>query len=561
MESKDIPFKVAGESSVGAFVAISSEPLINALHRRAIELMVLAYIAALVYMSFVPFDFVRHPASPAGAFWELAFRPFNLRDILANIAIFVPVGAGVYAILRRRGTGCLFSGLLAVVAACILSFSIEFGQRWVASRVSTWVDVTANGLGAMVGAVLVLIGEPQIRRAAREARRAVRRNWTLALAQGAMCLLLLTQLRPYDVVVDVFHTAAAVRHADFSPLATWNALPQQVQQEVREGQRVGLSELPRVQWEYGLDCVVDTCAYAAVAFLLILGLASPNRSRIGIYAWTGCVIMVLAGAITVIRIFLISHGLDTAQLVCGLMGWMLGGLLAGWAWQNSTDQSAPANETDLTQTTAAALSPVVSQRDDRRLGSSRWPGVGIALLMAAVAMYELVPFDFWPNSGDGPSPAHVRQVCMVPFLAHFHARPNDAFYDLSGDILRYAALGLALALLFQNYSRMTWRRQLLAVLGLSVLAAAGFESVHLFMASRQTDVTTLVMALVGAFTGAVALRWAQDYRASLMPNMADDLLTSQLIEGETYKPLPTPKKGSETETVPKDESVGSRHST
>ena len=53
---------------------------------------------------------------------------------------------------------------------------------------------------------------------------------------------------------------------------------------------------------------------------------------------------------------------------------------------------------------------------------------------------------------------------------------------------------------------------------------------HLF----HTGVTTLFLAAAGALAGCVAVRWARDYRATISVVIRDDLLTGQLIKGDTY---------------------------
>jgi len=54
------------------------------------------------------------------------------------------------------------------------------------------------------------------------------------------------------------------------------------------------------------------------------------------------------------------------------------------------------------------------------------------------------------------------------------------------------------------------------------------------MASRHTDVTTLILAAAGAVGGVVGVRWLCDARAALSVVEADDALTRGLIEGEGF---------------------------
>jgi hypothetical protein len=83
----------------------------------------------------------------------------------------------------------------------------------------------------------------------------------------------------------------------------------------------------------------------------------------------------------------------------------------------------------------------------------------------------------------------------------------------------------------------------------SACAAATFETMHMWMPSRQSDITTVFLALFGSFAGAVAVRWVIDVRRGLAVAFADDLLTHQLIVGETYEPIPTPAGNKQGRTM------------
>lgn len=527
----------AGESeTLWRVRSISAEPIINAFHRRVVEILFVAYGAVLVYMSFVPFDFTRAPLpwNDGGLVWGLAVTPISLRDILANIGFYVPLGMLSFAVGRRRRLGRLWSFLLAALTAGAMSLLVEYGQHWVASRVSTWVDVTSNVLGGGLGALLVILAEPQIRRMAADARSAARRNWPLAMAKAAVCILLLVQLRPYDVTVDLFHAAASLRHADPNPLSGWNNLPTLTARQVFEGRRDGMNELPRAQWEYGLDRLADTAAYATITVLLLLGLSSQFARRAALYLWSGFVVTSLAGLVTGIRVFLISHGLDTSQVVCGLLGWLIGSVIVVCLLR-ATRAARTDHRTGPEPAERASTRSVLSE-GCRITAPIGWRRAALASLLAFLVLYELAPFDFGTGSGMA-TPAYARRVCLLPFEAHFHARPNDAFYDLSGELLRYGLMGACLALVVQHSTRLSWRRQLAGVVAATGLSAVVLEGVHLVMASRQTDTTTVLLATVGAFAGAVTVRWARDYQASLGSLVTDDLLTRQLIEGDSYRPL------------------------
>ncbi len=502
---------------------ISDEPLINVFHRGIVEIVLAVYSVALVYASFVPFDFTRQPshAGSDSGLWGLLVAPFPVFDILANIGVYIPLGALAFAAGRRKGLGRIFSGIVAVLLAATISLLVEYGQNWVASRVPSWVDVTANALGGTIGVAVVILGEGQIRRIVGRSRRATREDGWMVLCKVAVCVLLMSHLRPFDVVVDIVHTAAEARHADVSPLAGWNGLRDKVAMHVEQGRRWTMNELPRAQWEYGIDRAVDVAGYAALSALVIMGMASQFARRRRLYVWAGFVTVSLAAMITVLRVFLMSHGLDTAHFVCGVIGWLVGCAIGARLLAASAERG-DGGETHL----------------DPVLLPKRWGTAVIGLVLATVLMYELVPFDFGTGSGAG-SPLASDRVCVIPFLAHFNSRPNDAIYDLSGELLRYIALGVCFAFIFRRRKDRPWGKQLRATVAATGATGLALECIHLFMATRQTGTTAVIISLAGGFTGALALKWVFDYRKSLATPHAEDLLTSQLIEGKTYQALPT----------------------
>lgn len=508
-------------------VRVSDERLIRALHRNAVEIGCAAYALALAYACLVPFDFkwsVPDRAGP-GLYWRLHIAGANIPDIFANIGVYLPLGGLAFLVFRRRRLGAVTAGALAILGAAGMSFALESAQYYVGSRVPSWADVVANVLGAWLGATLVGFWHDPFRRAVHSVRAAARRNWWLAVGKVAVCLILVVHLRPFDVVVDMLHTAAAIRRADVSPVAAWHHLGVRAKQEIDHGRREGMHELARMQWEYGLDRFAETAGYAGLAVLLALGLAPRFRSRARRDAWIVFVVVSLAMVVTCMRAFLISHGLDTAHFVCGFLGAVIG---CGMARVIGDGRLG-----------GPGSGPRRGERPDPSIGLVN---VAIAVSLAIVVLYELVPFDF----GSAPSSAStiVRELARVPFIQHFHSRPNDALYDISGEFLRYAVVGVCLFLLLVRMTRWSWSRQLASVVLAAAALATIFEVVHLGMAARHADITTVLIAVAGGFVGGVGVRWARDYRAYLSIVVVEDALTRQLIEGESFDKTALSRLGS-----------------
>lgn len=82
-------------------------------------------------------------------------------EVLANVAMLVPIALLLTFILGARRWW-------ATVAACVVaSASIEIAQHFMPGRVASMRDIVANGLGALIGAVLAVGVEAAIARARR----------------------------------------------------------------------------------------------------------------------------------------------------------------------------------------------------------------------------------------------------------------------------------------------------------------------------------------------------------------------------------------------------------
>lgn len=77
-------------------------------------------------------------------------------EFAANVALFVPFGALVTLALRRAW--------LAAGAAVLLSAGVELGQLLLPGRAASPRDVLANVLGAVIGALCVVIVRGSVRR-------------------------------------------------------------------------------------------------------------------------------------------------------------------------------------------------------------------------------------------------------------------------------------------------------------------------------------------------------------------------------------------------------------
>ena len=164
-----------------------------------------AYIALVIYGSLFPlhgwqhanFDFSRLLSEP----WP---EDLPRADLLTNVLVYIPVGLLVAWVLRLRLT--LFTAfVLASVAGILLSLGLELMQLALPNRVSSSLDLLANGAGSLMGAALgilhagVPIAAPLF---------ALRRHWfkpgaLIDVGLVAVFFWVLSQLSPFVPSIDI----------------------------------------------------------------------------------------------------------------------------------------------------------------------------------------------------------------------------------------------------------------------------------------------------------------------------------------------------------------------
>lgn len=182
-------------------------------------LLASAYIALVVYGSLFPmhgwqeanFDFSRLLSEP----WP---EDIPRADLLTNVLVYIPVGLLIAWVLRLR-LALLTAFVLASAAGILLSLGLELIQLALPNRVSSSLDLLANGSGSAMGAALgilhagVPIAAPLF---------AVRRYWIkpgalIDVGLVAIFFWVLSQLSPFVPSIDIANLRAGL-----SPL--WQTL-------------------------------------------------------------------------------------------------------------------------------------------------------------------------------------------------------------------------------------------------------------------------------------------------------------------------------------------------
>lgn len=144
-------------------------------------------------------------------------KNFSLLDIASNVVLFIPFGFLFAAGAAPPGRGRRWLRVLATVAAgFVFSTLIEAGQLFTPGRVTSGIDVEADTLGALLGAVAAVhLGNPH--ELFHTWREAIRRE-PRALPLGVVAFTLLAdRFYPFAITLDVSTLAHNFRAARWLP--------------------------------------------------------------------------------------------------------------------------------------------------------------------------------------------------------------------------------------------------------------------------------------------------------------------------------------------------------
>jgi VanZ family protein len=113
---------------------------------------------------------------------------WTAKDILINIALYVPLGASAYLALRARKAETL-AAAAAIATAAAVSLTVEFIQRWEPGRVPNVVDVLTNTTGGLAGTVLAAAASRYLAFQHDRERRADAAAVSLLVVMGAWLLV------------------------------------------------------------------------------------------------------------------------------------------------------------------------------------------------------------------------------------------------------------------------------------------------------------------------------------------------------------------------------------
>ncbi len=158
-------------------------------HRSSAVPLAWLYAGLIVYASLYPFVGWRVPGVGPLDFLLLGWpRWWTSFDLVSNLLGYLPLGFLLFVALVRGGRPAGAAAALAVLAATLLSLTMEVLQNYLPHRVASNVDLGLNALGSALG---VAIGALLHRRGGIARWQKLRDRWFVARSAGGLALLVL----------------------------------------------------------------------------------------------------------------------------------------------------------------------------------------------------------------------------------------------------------------------------------------------------------------------------------------------------------------------------------
>jgi VanZ family protein len=116
-----------------------------------------AYVLLIVYASLNPFEGWREVGTSPFEFLGAPFPRYIVTlEVAANIAAYIPLGFLVFLALRPLARGVV-ALVISALSSALLSLTVECLQNYLPTRVPSNIDLAANALGALAGAIIALV--------------------------------------------------------------------------------------------------------------------------------------------------------------------------------------------------------------------------------------------------------------------------------------------------------------------------------------------------------------------------------------------------------------------
>ncbi len=452
------------------------------LRRRTICLIAGLGTVAILYGTLMPFQ-IDHSKAIS---WNLRWTLSAPGDAVANVLIYIPIGAFLRLMLRRRGSPRVIEWGASLFIAGAISYLTEVAQTVVVARVPSWIDTICNFSGTAIGIAFA----PSLQRILRNAHAWLYHELRVhPMAMAAMTVMICVctyALAPLDVKPTPTHLAKGIAHLRALP-QQWLWLP-------------GDASLSPMAV---MDKVISAGAYGLLAFVLLLSAREAGRSRMRSVWYALTRSLALAVVVEAIQLFTISHVADPRDLFTAWLCCLLG-CVVGW--------------------TVVGTSPDIHQSP-------------MTLLRGLVAVISGVVLAWAVGSIILSTPAQApMHTTWWPAVGNFNRSWSSLLGDYTSGLLQY----ILVAGLIVLWSRATRHRPSMALVVTSTwIIAVTSISVTAFR-GYNIDTAQLILGVVG---GIIAVRFDRAIfgrQRVLSSNSAGDITPTTPLVPDTAA-LPSPE--------------------
>ncbi len=520
---------------------ISDVGLINFLQRSLPECALIAYLLLIAYCSLLPFGTFEAQVQRVVdtlAWTGLATWSGGLKDILPNIMLYVPLGVGSYLVARRAGWGTIAAFVSGVSLSAGASVVLELLQQLVPERVSSWVDVVSNTTGGFIGVVMGRFAHGIVVGMLDRARYELKYMPLSTALRAYVLVLIVAGVVPLDFTYDASRVALALRQAQLVPFGTFT--DQQIHNAhvvLGEGTSGALVHR-RMVTDFWLDMAAEAAAFGLLGVLFgMMCRREMKAGRLGgwLYASVSCAF--LAAGLSLCQFFIISRGFDAGAIVVRSMAGAL----------------------------CAAPAVVLTPRRRKRLptpetfgpqGFSRrtagWLTFGVVCYIIARGVSPLIIFPDDPVYQQA-----TREFGLFPLARYFLARFPVSAEDIVYKTLRYGVFGVVAVLAVGLRPRGSFQLRAIRITMAAVLLSFVIECAQLFIPTRWPDITHILLAAVGTYSGVIGTRWVNDGYRHLRAGVVfrDRRLAERIASGQDAKPVlnvevPPPDADAPKEAMP-----------
>ncbi len=419
-----------------------------------LRIIAVLYAAFILYASWLPFDF--RPVLAEKQLKEFIQTPLarpniSTTDWSANVLLAMPLGAlgmGAFEGKTPAKPGVRFALLLLVLLfATTMSLLAELGQTMLPDRVPSKLDVVGQAVGALCGTMGWLVLRSRILRWLEGfAWSSTRRDLAIRILIGYAAACGVYQLLPLTPTLDIGLLWLKVKNGLI------NIIP--------------FADLPNYSHYAVISKVAIIVPVGYLAHLICRHPDATPRRAMAVVLILGYV-----GLLELGQVFVLYRHATTTDLVWGLVGGVLGMVLA-----SRYGPGAEPDKTEENRTKRPGLAPLV---------------LCIAL-MAYIAWQKLFPFDFAFGNAGQTDPIHA--LTRLPFLALLRSEPLSSI----STAFRTIGASAVLAMVYRGCG--LGKGASIALLTVWFLL---LETAQLALPGRVADLSMLLVSVAAGWAGTV----------------------------------------------------------